>query len=232
MPRKMVDSVNPAAWPLRGWDLGAAYINGAVYGDNYRQVRARFPDAELVTVSTNADPTVVCDVADCEKGDYDPPLTAEWCANMIDADRRPSPYAGRSTWPYVVQELRLRHIPLTLVDWWATTLDGTVGPTIVCSDGQRYAAVAVQDHQWAGCDWSVVYDDQWPHRLSTVFPQENGVNRVRVVSDGQKEWLVSGDLGCKHWLDSEPLASDWAKALGQTVVPTDPKLIQGISREI
>lgn len=161
--RMMMDAYNPNAIPKVGWNLLAGYMNGINTSQNYAQLRARFPDAEIASISTNNDPYAKADVADCERFDYTPQGLADWLVNQHAEGIRPTGYASRSDWPVVVAIIESRKVPRSEVDWWATTLDGNKGSLIRCTDGLFYTCVACQYGQILGgtVDVSEVYDDAW-----------------------------------------------------------------------
>ena len=205
----MLDALHIDNLPDVGWDLLACYVNGALpeSANNYATARLRFPNAQILTITVNG-ALVTADVCDCESGDYTPQAAAAWAAWMIGQGRRPTVYASRSTWPLVVAELANLGVSAGAVDWWATTLDNTMGPSVTCTNGTAYPAVAVQYTDTGGYDVSVVYDDGW-HPAAVPAPAgpfrllEDSMYLIVCTTDGfglthGSQWVYIPALS--HWL--------------------------------
>lgn len=243
MTRTMVDAYLASNWPATGWQLGAAYINGTRTASNYKTARLLYPDAQILTVTVDGTLTDA-DACDCETGDYTPASAAAWANWRHTRGFRPCIYSARATWPLIVEELYKLGLMLSEVDWWASTLDGTLGPYVECPDGLIYNAVAVQYTQGGHgrYDLSLVYDDTWhaltppPSPLSVlVAPARKRKQMLVIVSDGTEQWLCfipeTGPLsaGWKHHLPNPAVGAAWAKQLAVTDVPTDPDFANGIT---
>lgn len=162
MSRNGFDAFNPAHLPaISAPDVYFAYNNGSLTHDNYNQVKAAHPNAQILTISTdgslNAD-----DICDCETGDYSPQSAANWAHNKISMGQRPTIYCNRSSYKPVADALGIYHYTFGAgtsgqkgdVDWWAATLDNVTK--------EVPGAVAVQWTDHGGTyDESVVWDDTW-----------------------------------------------------------------------
>lgn len=192
MTRTLIDAVSIANWPHYGWDLAACYVNGSDTSDNYATARLYFPHAQLLGITTDGSLTVT-EICDCETGDYTPEAAAAWAGHIITLGHRPTIYASRSTWPLVVAALNQIGIASTEVDWWASTLDGTMGP-VFNLNGAIYTAVAVQYVTVPpGYDLTVVYDDTWHPAQPPAQPVEEAEHVAIAEIWAEKtlgQWIV------------------------------------------
>lgn len=92
MPRTMYDSVVADHLPTGG-DLYLAYVDG-VYR-NVDQVRSRFPDKLVVTVTVLGGDA---DIADCENGDLTPASSVAWVRRQRAAGKDPTVYTMEAEW--------------------------------------------------------------------------------------------------------------------------------------
>ena len=155
MTRIMYDAFTPGNLPATvPPNLYAAYIDGILTSENYVAVEARFPGAQILSVTTDGSGRAA-DICDCETGDYDPLAAVAWAKSMLAQGRAPTIYASRSTWATIG--------PLAPagVTWWAATLDGTT--TVPGAVAVQYMTVS------SGYDVSLVTDDTW-HALPAPAP--------------------------------------------------------------
>lgn len=187
----MLDALDVANLPELGWDLLACYVNGAnpQSAGNAAAARARFPAAQILGITTDGTMTAA-PICDCETGDYNPASAAAWAHWRISQGARPTIYSSRDTWPFVVAQLKLLAVTVAEVDWWASSLDGTTGPTFEIGAG-TYTAVAVQYRQQApGYDVSIVYDDGWypacpPTHLLTEDTMISSIDGKRIIGNAK-----------------------------------------------
>ena len=193
MTRKMYDSLYHVDQIPTDFDLLMAYVNGALPASsgNYAAMRARFPDAHIVSVTTNGDEEAVADVCDCENGDYTPAKTARWSKNMIALGRRPTAYSDRATRPALVVQLHALGLALiTDVDWLVSTLDGTM--TVAGAVGVQYS------NNGGFYDTTVVYDDAW-HPSSVVpdpvpLPEDEHMGIIVACPGQPTAHLIGGKM--------------------------------------
>ena len=86
------DAVDVSALPINA-NIILGYIDGTETSDNYNQVRARFPYARILTVTTTAQSRA--DICDVEKGD----ATPESAAFGLKRGMYPTIYSSLSTKP-------------------------------------------------------------------------------------------------------------------------------------
>lgn len=162
------DSITAADIPLDGLAAVAGYGDGPWMWTS--KDWKRFDDAKILALSVVIDPAHQGDILDVERADAEPIQVPGWIRRFDRPHRRkPTIYCNRSTWRRqpgspaitVTEALATAGFPITAVDWWAATLDGTTDGT----DG----AVAVQ---WKGAertgghyDESIILDPTWIGRV-------------------------------------------------------------------
>lgn len=101
------------------------------------------------------------DILDVETGDATPAEAPLWCRSFSRPGRRaPTLYCSRSAWPSVIAYLQAAGIDPAGpgVDWWLSTLDGTVNVPVPAG-GKTPVAVQVIDT--GDYDESVILDPSW-----------------------------------------------------------------------
>jgi Putative peptidoglycan binding domain len=156
MTRTMYDSLNNIEQiPWKPGDLIMAYVNGALpaSANNYNLAKTTWPEAQILSITTNGDVGAFADICDCETGDYTPQKAAMWRAN----NRGKTIYVNRSNWQ-IVKSL----IPISLPTYYiVATLDGTTDIP---------GSVAVQYTGNGLYDTSIVTDDTWFSTIPTPSP--------------------------------------------------------------
>lgn len=122
----MYDSVTTLDIPPTA-TLILAYIDGKYA--NYAAVKARFPDATVIPVTTTLSGDLAAQVFDCERGDGNAVSAALWASRKISAKSRPTVYASRIGspgygWPDV--QTQVANLKLTgQVDYGVADYTGT-----------------------------------------------------------------------------------------------------------
>lgn len=116
----MFDTVTAARLPADA-ELVAAYVDGTYA--NEAEVRARCPQATVVTITTRPPGHPGANVADVETYDFTPEQGAAWAARELAAGRQPTLYCNRSTWPAVRYQVRA-HGVAGRVSYWIAHYDG------------------------------------------------------------------------------------------------------------
>lgn len=179
--RVMFDAVNVDRLP-EGGDLYAGYVDGALTSGNFEAVRARFPLARLVRITTTG-ATIDAEVADVEAGDLTPVSAGVWAARKLARDPWASLYCSAGAWSEVAAAVRpfVGDANWHRVFWWVAGYDGHA----VIPDG----AVAKQ-YESTGYDTSVVADS-WPGIDAEV-------DVVTIWSDGKRIGALSAQSGFRH----------------------------------
>lgn len=145
MTRLMYDSLyNLKSIPWKPGDLIMAYINGAISSGNYAEARVLFPEAQILSITTNGNPLAKANICDCETGDYTPQAAAAWVTQGSGS----TIYASLNTWPAVRRLIN----PAIPVNWLATTLNGNTN--VPGSVGVQYLDTGLYDI-------TLVTDDNW-----------------------------------------------------------------------
>ncbi len=188
MTRAMYDSVLLSALPLTG-NMYAGYIDGS--WPNFPGLMTMFPNLEargqILSITTNrANLFRWADVCDVENGDYDVVTAAIWAYhNKSYFGERPTIYCNRSTYPDMVIALSIYGLEFGRdVDWWCTTLDGTM---------EVPGAVAIQYQTINGYDQSIVLDDNWHPNFFPVINKQTGDTMPYLATLNGTQYLVDGN---------------------------------------
>lgn len=158
------DSVDPFAIPLDGLDGVAGYGDGIYQWTSDGWARFQPP---IVPLSIVVVPGDVGDVADVERGDFQPADAKRWFLDFARPGRRaPTYYVNRTNWPAVVDALALN--VAAACDWWISTLDGTTdvwygSPGVEPPAELRVVAVQARGSAQTGANYdeSVILDPFW-----------------------------------------------------------------------
>jgi hypothetical protein len=155
--RLMFDSTTPFESIPSTAEMVATYCSG-IGAVRLHDVKAHWPNAKLVRVNVDANPTLG-DCLDVENGDATPDHLDEWAKARLAAGVPPenlAVYCDRSTLPAVqaATSLHLFH--------WVATLDGTL---VVHGYKPLHSPAAVQciggNAAGANVDISIVFEDGW-----------------------------------------------------------------------
>jgi hypothetical protein len=169
----MYDTVDPGAVPATGWDLLAGYVNGSLIRPSCPGLRARFPNAIIVSIDVENRPGSA-QMLDIESGDATPADAPGW----FDASQRlgvvrPTLYFAYGSWGDVSRAMGGRRYDYLVADYGAShsPLPGAVG-------WQR------QNHGPHGenLDVSEIYDDSWNPTGPAPTPPEDDM-ATYLVSD-------------------------------------------------
>lgn len=119
MTTTLYDSTEPLAIP-GGAPAVAGYIDGS-YAD-WAILTTDFAGRPVVSITTTG--MLGARVADVENGDLTPNSGAAWARSEIAANRRPTLYCNRSTWPDVIAALHALGVALSAVDFWVADWTG------------------------------------------------------------------------------------------------------------
>jgi len=214
MTRTMYDSTQPHLLPKDG-DLYAGYINGMYTAGNYDEVKQLFPNKEVLSITTNGNPTVIANIADVENWDYGPPAGAQWAANMAKTGRRPTLYCSRSTYTALVPELAKQGLQFgTHVDCWLATLDGTTTSNLV-------GVVAIQHTDTGSYDVTTVLNDFWYPEVPPM-PNTNPTSATPAVGFAVCPtggyWIACADGGVFSFGGAQSYGSMYGKGLVKPIV--------------
>lgn len=154
------DACNPDNLPAGG-SVYAAYLDGGC--QNYAAVKARFPHAKIITITTGVDPAA--DVLDCERGNATPAQAAQWARVRHVHGLPASIYTSLNEWPVVKAACEQAEIGLAeRVQWWIADWDGN--PDIPeGAVAKQFGHPGLPLPSNAGYDESICDVDSW-----AVFP--------------------------------------------------------------
>lgn len=189
----MWDSTDPGQIPV-GVPIVAGYIDGLYKWPVMQWFRLSSSERVQVTVFGAA----YVQVCDCESGDLSPVEAASWAVGELWYSRRPTIYCNLSTWPYVIQALKLHGVNQSMIDWWIA--DPTGVPHLVPG------SVATQD-RWhslgqtgpLNVDLSTT-NGIWPATITPVAstaPRPATVAIIDCPTGGY--WEIGADGGVFAW---------------------------------
>jgi hypothetical protein len=207
MPVFMYDSTNAADIPSNA-ALILVYIDGAYKTDV--SVRQRFPNAQLVTVTTSPIGSLSAQVYDCEPGNGTANQSAQWARNKIARGERPCIYCSRVGspnygWSWVKQALGP---DLSKVDFGIA--DYTGQPHLIPgSVFTQYVTYPVQNY-----DVSMT-NGVWPNTIPDLLGKDNDDVGITELANGQV--LISAASPNDHLLVFKFNPAEWPN-LGTSVV--------------
>lgn len=162
----MGDSTTAADIPPAELDAVAGYGDGLYEWSS--EDWARF-GPRIVPVSIVVDRRDQGDVLDVETGAAAPTDTPLWVAAYNRPARpRPTVYVNRVNWPHAVTALGDNGLDPRQVDWWVSTLDGTLdawygSPGAHPPTGLQLVAVQWKGEALTGGHWdeSIIVDPSW-----------------------------------------------------------------------
>ena len=196
----MYDSVNTLDIPADA-TLILAYIDGEYA--NLTQVRARFPHATVIPVTTSLTGDMAAQVYDCERGDGNAVSSALWASRKVAARQRPTIYCSRVGtpgygWPWVLQQVA--NLKLTgQVDYGIA--DYTSSPHLV--PGSSFTQYA--DPPSSGGDYDVsLTNGVWPNPPSPEEQSMLAKPAVAIVGtkSGGGYWIFAADGGVFSYGDA------------------------------
>ena len=208
---RMYDSIHVDAIPADATEV-LAYTDGEYA--NVDTLRARFPNARLHTISAVG--AVVGEWIDVEVGCVWPPNRAVYLWHSWRNHGCRGFYCSISLQPTIRGLLAPGDSP----EWFDANYTGV-------------------DHVDPGFE-ATQYADPGPYDITETTPAFEGEPTAPsiiarrnndmpiIVSDGQHQWLVASDLSRKHQIADPSEGSQYASALGQTVVPVDADLCASV----
>lgn len=196
----MYDSVTTLDIPPSA-KLILAYIDGKY--KNWDAVKARFPNANVIAVSTVTLGSIFALVFDCERGDGNANQAAAWCKLQIARHVRPTVYCSRIGspgygWPDVQKALTAVNIPLTAVDFGIA--DYTGKPHLV--PGSAFTQYA--NPPASGGDYDVsLTNGIWPNAPEASAVLNKPAAAIVPTKSGKGYWIVAQDGGVFDYGDAQ-----------------------------
>lgn len=219
------DAVDVAAIPSNATSL-FAYMDGKNTSQNYSQMRARFPQAQILKITTTGAASSVTGVriADKELGDINP-LDPRWDVMSIQAGQRPTDYMSLSNVPNGIAGLASVGLLYGRdVDLWVAEYGLPHAPVLapvygVLPVAWQYASTSY-DTSVCNADW---FTGQHPTpSIIPEVPMPPTLNADIVCSvptlTGKGYWDIASDGGIFAFGDAVPMIGPVSTVLRRPIV--------------
>jgi hypothetical protein len=146
----MWDAVDVSAIPPSSSPIGV-YVDPPPYINTVAAVTAAFPNAQQVSITASGVPGAR--IGDSESGNMNPTQLAQWDANEIANDRRPTNYCSISAVQSCVDAINALRLPLSLIDWFPADWNGT--PHIAVLPGLSVVGTQYANPTYTGADYDL-----------------------------------------------------------------------------